>query len=258
MQLHDSFKPEYFPLLYRLEAGSFWFQHRTRLILGAIAHCSPAPKNVLEIGCGTGFALAEIRKTYPDATLSGSDLFTESLHFASMRVPTASFYQMDAYRMPFNEEFDLILALDILEHIDNDSRVLSEIFRSLSPGGRVIVTVPQHRWLWSIQDVKAFHRRRYTRRELVGKMRHEGFKIACVTSFITLLLPLMVLSRLYGRFAVNARKEYDPLRELKMHPLMNRIMGRVCRVEERVLQRGIKLPTGGSLLCIGVKELGHG
>lgn len=209
---------------------------------------------MLEIGCGTGFVLAEIRRKYPEAVLTGSDFFIESLLFAQKRVPAASLYQMDACKMPFNREFDIILALDILEHIDNDSQAIGEIFRSLVPGGLIISTVPQHKWLWSMQDEKASHKRRYTSRELAGKMENGGFRIVYLTSFITLLLPLMIFSRLYGKIAVSGHKAYDPLRELKIHPLVNRIMEMVCTMEERILQRGVSLPAGGSLLCVGIKE----
>ncbi len=251
----EPFNPECFPRLYQLEAGSFWFLHRTRLILKAMKEYFYSSAHVLEIGCGTGFVLSEIRKKHPQITLSGSDLFPEGLHFASTRIPDASLYRMDACRMPFDREFDLILALDVLEHIEDDSRAIGEIFRSLKPGGGAIVTVPQHPWLWTIQDEKAFHRRRYAREELTAKMAGKGFRIVSITSFITLLLPVLIFSRIFARFATNRRKrEYDPLRELKLKPVINAVMQAVCKVEERILANGADLPAGGSLLCIGIKE----
>ncbi len=251
----EFFNPEYYPRLYRLEMGSFWFRHRSRLILKTMETYFPSAAHVLEIGCGTGFVLSEIRKKHPRMTLSGSDLFSEGLRFARTRIPDASFYRMDACRMPFDREFDLILALDVLEHVEDDSRAIGEIFRSLKPGGGAVVTVPQHPWLWTIQDEKAFHRRRYTRQELTAKMAGKGFRIVSVTSFITLLLPVLIISRIFAGFALNGRKrEYDPLRELKLNPVINAVMDAVCKGEEYILRHGAHLPAGGSLLCVGIKE----
>jgi SAM-dependent methyltransferase len=238
---------------YRLESDSFWFRYRNRLILRAMETNFICIDNVLEIGCGTGFVLSEVHSNHPNFKLYGSDLYLEGLKFARARMPGADFYQMDACKMPFVEEFDLILALDILEHIEDDSKALDEIYRSLRTGGGLIVTVPQHEWLWSRQDEKAFHQRRYVKKELMQKLMDGGFRIVRTTSFITLLLPFMIISRLYAQLAMSRQKEYDPLRELKIAPMVNRMLGLVCSVEQHILERGISLPTGGSLLCIGKK-----
>ena len=252
-QMYESFDSNYFPELYRLEKNNFWFQYRNRLILWAMETNFPCMSNVLEIGCGTGFVLSEIRSRYPHLKSYGSDLYLEGLKFARARVSDAVFYQMDACRMPFEDEFDLILALDILEHIQDDGKALDEIYRSLKTGGGLIVTVPQHRWLWSRQDEKAFHARRYAKQELMQKLSDSGFLLVYATSFITLLLPVMILSRLYAQLALSRQKEYDPLRELRMSPALSRILGLVCAAEEHIVKTGIFLPVGGSLLCIARK-----
>ncbi len=250
---HESFDRNYFPGLYQLEKDNFWFIYRNRLILRAIGNNFPEVRLVMEIGCGTGFVLSEIRRRHQQFKLCGSDLYLEGLQFASARVPDADFYQIDACKMPFIEEFDLILALDILEHIEDDDKALEEIYKSLVPGGGLIITVPQHQWLWSKQDEKAFHRRRYGKKELMQKLMDSGFRIVHMTSFITLLLPLMIFSRLYAQLAVSKQKEYDPLRELRIASSINRILSQVCGVEGRMLERGKSLPIGGSLICIARK-----
>ncbi len=207
----------------------------------------------MEIGCGTGFALSGIRQEHPLCSLTGSELFLEGLQHARLRLPQATFYQMDICRMPFENEFDVILTLDILEHIIDDCGALDEVYRSLKPGGGIIVTVPQHPWLWSIQDKKAFHVRRYPRKELIEKMRMTGFEIIHVTSFITFLLPVMVVSRLHSHYRMSLQNEVDPLKELKIPKVISRIFGMICKAEDIILRSGISLPMGGSLLCIGRK-----
>ncbi|MGD0821873.1 MAG: class I SAM-dependent methyltransferase [Desulfomonilia bacterium] len=249
----ESFDSEYFARLHHLEKENFWFQHRTRLIIRAIEEYFPYSKKILEIGCGTGLVLSEVGRSFSDVSLSGSDLFVEGLHFAKSRMPDAAFYQMDACCMPFEDEFDLILALDVLEHIEDDSRAINELCRSLKYGGGLIITVPQHQWLWSIQDEKAYHKRRYARKELMDKLVKNGFQVIYATSFITLLLPVLVFSRIYGRIITRTQYEYDPMRELKIAYSLNRILCIISKTEELLLRAGISFPAGGSLLCIGRK-----
>jgi len=85
-------------------------------------------------------------------------------------------------------------------------------------------------------------------------MEAQGLRVAYVTSFITLLLPVMVLSRLYGRYLTRDTEECDYARELKIHPRLNGFMRALCSVEEAILKTGMSLPAGGSLLCVGIKE----
>lgn len=242
-----------FPELFRLEEGHFWFRHRIGIILGIIDRYASDSQSVLEVGCGTGFVLASIRRFFPQMSLFGSDLFAQGLSYAHTRVPDAVFYQMDACNMPFDKEFDLILALDVIEHIKDDRCAIKEMHRSLKPGGHVIVTVPQHPWMWSAQDEKAFHQRRYSRRGLVSMMIHTGFEIKYATSFMTLLLPVMAASRLAASLSLGAATGHDPMRELRIVPVLNRTFYSICIIEKLLLDKGVSLPVGGSLLCVGKK-----
>jgi hypothetical protein len=92
----------------------------------------------------------------------------------------------------FGSESDLAGALDVLEHIDDDATALYEARRVLRPGGGIIITVPQHQWLWSDADDYAHHQRRYSRPELITSIETAGFRVQMVTSFVTLPLPATV------------------------------------------------------------------
>jgi hypothetical protein len=131
--------------------------------------------------------------------------------------------------------------------------VISELYRSLKYGGGLIITVPQHQRLWSVQDEKAYHKRRYARKELVDKLGKNGFQVIYATSFITLLLPVLVFSRIYDRIIRRNQHEYDPMRELRIAYSLNRILCIISKTEGLLLRAGISLPVGGSLLCIGRK-----
>lgn len=245
----DGFDPALFPELAALEDRNFWFQARNRLIVHAIRTYCPRFDAFLEIGCGTGQVLRAIANAFPSARLSGSELFVEGLAFARKRVPRARFMQMDATRIPFTAEFDVIGAFDVIEHIRDDTRVLSEIHRALRPGGAVILTVPQHPWLWSHQDELAHHQRRYRRGELERKLRDCGFRVAYSTSFVSLLLPLLAASRLVAR-----RNDDDPLREMRVGGTINALLGSVLLLELLLLRSGARLPAGGSRLVVAVRE----
>lgn len=249
---NDGFDPELFQRYAQLEAGNFWFVARNALLKRLMLRHFPRASNVLEIGCGTGFVLANTRAVYPSARLSGSDIYTEGLGFAKQRVPSAELFQMDATEIPFREEFDLIGAFDVLEHIDDDAAALAQIYAACKPGGGVILTVPQHPSLWSRMDEYAHHKRRYTRAELLEKMGKAGFRVRYVTSFVSLLLPAMWLSRLLQRNAPPADDGIDP--GFKIHPLMNAAFGAVMAFERGLLALGITFPAGGSLLVVAGRQ----
>jgi SAM-dependent methyltransferase len=249
----DGFVESYFEELALLEAGSFWFRSRNRLIAWALATHFPDARDLLEIGCGTGFVLAGLRAAAPRLRLAASDVFTRGLRFAQDRVPEATVFQMDARAMPFDAEFDVIGAFDVLEHIEEDERVLAQMFQGCRPGGGILVTVPQHMALWSQNDETARHRRRYSRSELVRKTRAVGFDVTHVTSFVSLPLPLMFASRLRKQ---QASHDYDPLAELRLPRPVDALLDILLTVERTVIRTGASLPAGGSLLLVAHRGSG--
>lgn len=247
---NDGFNPETFRRYAAVEAGHFWFVARNDILRDRMQRHFPDAANILEIGCGTGFVLAGTRSTFPAARLSGSDIYTEGLGFAKQRVTSAFLFQMDACHIPFRDEFDLIGAYDVLEHIDDDRAALEQIYRACQPGGGVIFTVPQHRWLWSSTDDYAHHKRRYTRAELLDKVEGAGFKVEYVGSFVSLLLPVMLASRLSQKSA-QAEDRMDA--GFKIGKLVNRLLGAVMKIERWLVARGVSFPLGGTLLLVARK-----
>lgn len=244
------FELEAFAQLAEIEHNSFWFRSRNRVIVWALRRHFPAAASLLEIGCGTGFVLAGLRDALPSLSLSGSELFTEALAFARERVRDAALYQMDARDIPFYEEFDVIGAFDVLEHIPEDEGVLAQMHAAIRTGGGVLITVPQHPCLWSPYDDYARHVRRYRRAELVEKVERAGFCVERVTSFVAFLLPLMAASRL----RVRRRGEVDLGRDLACPPRLDAALERVVGVELNLIRRGVSLPAGGSLLVAARKR----
>jgi SAM-dependent methyltransferase len=247
----DGFEAAYFDELAPLEAGNFWFRSRNRLIVWALTKYFPGIDSLLEIGCGTGYVLSGIEQAFPGLRLSGSEIFSNGLNYTKQRVGSCGLYQMDARAIPFEEEFDVIGAFDVLEHITEDELVLSEMYRAVRPGGGILLTVPQHAFLWSQADEHACHMRRYSARDLKNKVRQAGFSLVRVTSFVSLLLPLMILSRLRQR-APNT--EYQALAELKISGFTNWLLTQTLSLERALIDMGLPLPAGGSLLLVARKN----
>jgi SAM-dependent methyltransferase len=247
----EGFEASAFPILAKLEAKNFWFRARNRLIIDAIRRYFPNARNFLEIGCGTGFVLQAVERKFPHITCSGSEIFTKGLEFAHQRLSRTTLFQMDARQIPFAEEFDIIGAFDVLEHIQQDQDVLNEMYRATQIGGGIILSVPQHPWLWSQADTYAHHVRRYVKQDLIIKLENAGYHVVKVTSFVALLLPLMVISRLNSR---SPSPNYDPINELKIGGLLNSLLEKVLDLECWLIKLGISFPLGGSLFVIAYKK----
>jgi SAM-dependent methyltransferase len=221
-------------------------------VIWGLRHHFVNARSFLEVGCGTGFVLSGIQREFPKLKLAGSEVFSDGLTFAGQRLPGVELFQMDARRIPFENEFDVIGAFDVLEHIEEDETVLLQMFQATKPGGGVILTVPQHPFLWSVVDDYSFHKRRYTRKELVNKLRRAGFKIVRVTSFVSLVLPFMMLSRFKSQ---RSRDNFDPLAELEIGHYLNLTLERIMAVERGLIEGGVSFPVGGSLLAIANREI---
>jgi SAM-dependent methyltransferase len=243
----EGFEPRAFELLPEAEAGSFWFRSRNRLIVWALRRYFPGARSFLEVGCGTGFVLQGLRETFPGLELTGVELYAEGLEVARRRVPDARLVQVDARELPFDAEFDVVGSFDVLEHIEDDEAALAAIFRATAPGGGAVLAVPQHPRLWSAADEFGKHVRRYRRRELVAKVGRAGFRVERVTSFVTLLLPLMAVSRVTHR---RLDESYDPVAELRHSRPLDLSLERVMDIERTLIRAGISLPAGGSLLVV--------
>jgi len=245
----------YFEQLSRLEENNFWFRSRNDVILWALSHFFSKAQNLLEVGCGTGFVLSAIERSFPEIALSGSELYGEDLAFAKERLNRANLVQVDARRVPFKGGFDVIGAFDVLEHIEEDQEVLSEIFGAVKPGGGIILTVPQPRWLWSFFDEVSCHKRRYSRIELIKKVESAGFHVLWSTFFFTLILPVMMISRLTRiKKETDNFRELDMLAEFRIPPMLDILFEKVCSLENGFRKRAISLPRGGSLLCVALKR----
>jgi len=244
----DPFPSDAYKELASVEGSNWWFLSRNKIIMWAIQKYNANCKDFLEIGCGTGFVLEGIRKSFPDIKLHATEYLEEGLVYAKKRVPDAEFRVLDATKMEDTNLFNTIGAFDVIEHIKDDELALVNIANALKQEGNLFLTVPQHKWLWSAIDESSFHKRRYTKESLILKVENAGFEITYISSFISFLLPFMWISRLGKK-----KRTLKPRGEFKISRWLNKCFELVMVLEIWLLKIGIKYPFGGSLLLIAKK-----
>ena len=236
--------------------SSFWVSSRNRLFKYIVQkNMRPTGKTkFLEIGCGTGDFIQHIVQN-ENLEITGSEIYLKGLLYAKRNLPNVDFIQFDVTQGVVREEFDIVVAFDVLEHIENDVAAISNINRMLHQGGCLIITVPQHMFLWSNLDEIVKHKRRYSRRELVEKLQENGFNISYVTSFLFVLFPLMLVSRMFdkGRDLIQS-DEVALEKRVKFPKVLNWIFDLFMRVDEALIQLGISLPFGGTLVVVARKH----
>lgn len=239
-------RPDEFSKMRALESAHWWFQGRRHLLRGLMRTLCLRDALVLDAGCGTGFARGELSKA---GTVIGLDASEAAFALAPGGDQGASCVGL-IERAPFQDgTFDLVVALDLLEHLEDDTRALGEIYRICRPGGFLFATVPACQRVWSRHDEALGHYRRYSAAELAKRVRLAGFEIRKSSYTVTTLFPLAaayrILRRRFGRDA--ATTDLFPVPE----PL-NAVLGLLMRFESWLALR-VNLPFGLSAFILARK-----
>jgi SAM-dependent methyltransferase len=245
----EAFSAEQFENLGTVESRHFWFVARNQLIAWSLRRFFPAARTFLEVGCGTGQVLRALAEALPSLQLTGSEASFAGLRLLAGRVPQIEAIQADVTSLPYDSEFDVVGAFDVLEHIPDHAAAMREIARSVKPSGGVLLTVPQHPRLWSSLDRYSGHQRRYTRGGLTSLVRNAGLDVVFATSFVSLLLPALFLSRM-----TQGGETVDPMQEFRISAPVNAFGRAMMALERRVITAGASLPAGGSLLVVARRE----
>lgn len=249
---HADYPESGFEVTVAVEARSFWCRTRNRILKQVFRRFTDNSRqlDVLEIGCGVGGVVGALQEL-PNLRLTASEIYIQGLKFARKRWPGIEFIQLDATQMPFHGAFDVIGAFDVLEHIEDDELVMRNVHGALRPGGTFVITVPQYQWMWSTLDELVYHKRRYSRDEMVARLKRSGFDPIYTTSFVTLLFPMMAISRLLDRGKnSNDQAEEQFSDRVALPGRLNTVFDWVMRIEESLLRLGVRLPFGGSLLVV--------
>ena len=244
-EVSEAFSTEQFQNLLSVESRHFWFAARNKLIVWALRRFFPGARTFLEVGCGTGQVLRALTLEMPSLRMTALEASFAGLRFVIERVPELDAVQAAATALPYESEFDVVGAFDVLEHIPDDAAAMNEIARSVKPGGGVLLTVPQHPRLWSSLDRYSGHQRRYTRSGLTTLVRDAGLDVLYASSFVSFLLPALFLSRMRQR-----SERVDPMQEFRISPAANAFGRTAMAFERRLITAGVSLPAGGSLLLV--------
>jgi len=244
-------EPEEYAKMYILEATYWWFQGRLKIVsrvLNAIPAFRKGNARVLDLGCGTGLVLDHLNGRCWSV---GLDFSQQALGFCRRR-GIDRLLKADVQALPVSSSsVDLVTALDLAEHVENDARLFSEILRVLRPGGSLVVTAPAHPFLWSDHDDALHHFRRYKRRELRRQLEDAGFDVRRLSYCITLTFPLIVGFRCVQRcFARRSDKPKTHL--IRLPKWMNRLIQASVELESLLL-RWFNLPFGVTLLAVAHK-----
>ena len=249
--------PRIYARLHQIEATHWWFRGRREILAAALRRVGAQPTRILDLGCGAGTNLDLLSTLYPGSTIVGIDIHLEPLRYCRGDRPEP-LVQADAVRLPFSEgSFDLVTALDALEHMPDDGAVLAELHRVCRPDGMLLVTVPAFPFLWGNIDEAGHHHRRYRRGELLARVGRAGFSPHLVRFFNYLLFPGIAAVRLASRIVPARQTSADRVRtdfDLVADGPLNTLLARVFSTEAALL--ALDPPFGVSLLCAAVRDRG--
>ncbi len=227
-----------------LDDRHWWYRARRRIIADLIRRevRPPADAQILELGCGTGHNLAMLSGF---GHVEGLELDEEARSLSEKRLgrKIMSSPLPELGEVP-DHHYDLICALDVIEHIEDDHAALESISKKLKPGGKFVMTVPAHQWMWSAHDVVNHHKRRYSKSRLRTLIERSPMKLERAGYFNSLLFPLAVAERAASKL----RGKSDADVKLPPAPL-NATLERVFAAERYLIGR-LPLPPGLSLFAV--------
>jgi len=234
---------------WNLESTHWWFVGRRRL-LKLLLSCLKIQKDapVVDVGCGVGSNLPTLRSM--GFSVIGIDSESYSLSFARRRIPSNFLVKGDLTGLPFKaNSFGLIIATDILEHLNQDGVGIREIYRTLKNEGKAIITVPAFGFLWGVQDIAGMHKRRYSKKELIKNIEQAGFQMVRSSYYnFFLFFPIFFLRRLIRLLGLKIESEN------KINsPLINFFLKTLFSVEPYLLKY-FSFPFGVSIFCIARKS----
>jgi SAM-dependent methyltransferase len=224
------------------EEWYWWHRARRNIVCRILQRYAPPHARILDVGCGTGATSAALRRF---GSVTGVDMGLVALRHAHAHgLPVA---RGSAENLPVGDaRLDVVVALDVLEHLDDDRCALAEMLRVLRPGGVLLATVPAYPFLWSSHDEALGHRRRYRRAELRERIAAAGFDIALCSYVMSSILPVAIAVRLAERL----RRRPGPAQSgyLTLPRPLNAVLSQVAGLGGSLV-RFVSLPFGLSIVA---------
>ena len=244
--LPKEMQSHHYPILYQVEERHWWYVGRRRIIRSLVEKICSTLNNsnprILDVGCGTG---ANLKMLAEHGRAEGVDISQQAVDFCHER-GLESVKLGAAEDLPYEDDsFDLVTALDVVEHLDDDVAGLREMRRVLRADGRLLLFVPAFMFLWGVQDDISHHRRRYTIDQLKRVMGEAGFEVERASyvnlSFFT---PILIGRLLMRAFRIRPESENN----ITIGSL-NGILGKLLGAESLALKH-LNFPFGVSIICV--------
>ncbi len=226
------------------DSTHWWYRARRDILADFLTREGrlPAQAKILEIGCGTGHNLPMLARF---GEVDAIEIDPAAREIASERlgkaVGSAPLPELPGVPKGY---YDLIAVLDVVEHIADDVAALAAMRARLAPGGKILIAVPAHQWMWSAHDVVNHHHRRYSKGSLVKAIRAAGLKERKLGYFNSLLFPLAAGARLAGRLTGRDDSDDSP-----PPPAVNSLFETIFRLERHMVGR-VPMPMGVSIVTL--------
>lgn len=226
------------------DSTHWWYRARRDILSDYLERYGNVPKGarILEIGCGTGHNLPMLGQ-FGDVDAIEIDPAARSIASERLGKPVGDAPLPDLPGVA-KGSYDLVAVLDVVEHIEDDVAALKGMASLLKPGGKILIAVPAHQWMWSAHDVVNHHHRRYSKAGLVKAIEAAGLKSRKLTYFNSLLFPLAAAARIAGR--LTGRDDSDDSPPAK--PL-NTLFEAIFRLERHAVGR-VPLTPGVSIVTL--------
>jgi SAM-dependent methyltransferase len=232
---------------WQVESFHWWFTVRRKLLEYLLTSINISSKELaVDIGCSVGSNLNVLSLKGIHTIGLDHSLYALTLVKRRLKLPLIN---GDLNKLPLrSNSIGLIVAMDVLEHVDNDVDGISEFYRVLRKGGNLILTVPAFNFLWGIQDVVTGHKRRYSKEDILSKLVQGGFEKFRFSYFnFFLFFPILIVRRIIHLFGFKIESE-----NRINSPLLNYFLKSIFSLEPYFL-RYISFPFGVSILCVARK-----
>ena len=198
---------------------------------------------VMEIGCSSGFLLSDLANVVPEAILIGADVVKEPLYRLAKTLPGIPLIRFDLLKSPLPDNIvDVLIMLNVLEHIEDDITALKKAYNLLKPGGFLLIEVPAGPYLYDSYDKELHHFRRYSTSELHYKMNKAGFNIQRKSHLGFVLFPAFIIAKLLNKWSPPKRKQ-NVVREKAAQTSNSRLVRLAMEFESKILSK-FQLPCG--------------
>lgn len=222
----------------------WWYRARREILSDYLTRFGDLPKGarILEIGCGTGHNLPMLAQFGEvDAIEIDETAAAKASERLGKKVGSSPLPELEGVAPG---SYDLVAVLDVVEHVEDDIAALKAIATALKTGGKILITVPAHQWMWSAHDVVNHHKRRYSKDSLTAALDQAGLKWRKLRWFNSLLFPVAVAARFAGKLMGKDDSDDSPPPKL-----LNSLFEGVFGLERHLLGR-VPMPPGLSIIVL--------